>query len=323
MPKVKYHFNTHSLTYEKVVISVWKRIWRVLAFLGAAVVFGAVIMLISYSYFDSPKEKQLRREISELTLQYDILNQRLDQVSDVMKDLEQRDDDIYRVIFEAEPISPSVREAGFGGVNRYRALENYSNAKLITETTKKLDKISKQMYVQSKSFDELFQLAKNKNEMLASIPAIQPISNKDLKRMASGFGYRIHPIYKTQKMHTGVDFSANIGTEIYATGNGRVAEVEKESRGYGNNIVINHGYGYQSLYAHLSKIVVRPGQKVTRGDLIGYVGSTGTSTAPHLHYEVIKNGTKVNPVNFFFNDLSPQEYEQMLEISSQINQSFD
>ena len=214
-------------------------------------------------------------------------------------------------------------KAGYGGIDRYKALEGYDNADLIVETTRKLDKLTKQMYVQSKSFDEIVELAKNKSHMLASIPAIQPISNKDLTRIASGFGYRIHPIYKTTKFHEGLDFSAPIGTDIYATGNGIVKVVENDSRGYGNHVIISHGFGYETLYGHMSKILVRNGQKVNRGDIIGAVGSTGTSTAPHLHYEVIKQGNKIDPISFFYNDLSPEEYQKMIEMSSQSNQSFD
>jgi murein DD-endopeptidase MepM/ murein hydrolase activator NlpD len=323
MPKAKYYFNTHSLKYEKVVIPWGKRILRVLGFLATAIVFSVVIVAFAYAYLDSPKEKQLKREISQLTLQYEILQQRFDQINEVMADLQHRDDNIYRVIFEAEPIPNSVREAGYGGVDRYKALEGTENSDLIIATTKKLDKLTKQMYVQSKSFDEIVELAKDKSAMLASIPAIQPISNKDLTRIASGFGYRIHPIYKTTKMHEGIDFTAPTGTEIYATGNGTVKVMEYDSRGYGNHVVISHGFGYESLYGHMSKIKVRPGQKVKRGDVIGIVGSTGASTAPHLHYEVIKQGNKINPINFFYNDLSPEEYQKMIEISSQSNQSFD
>jgi murein DD-endopeptidase MepM/ murein hydrolase activator NlpD len=320
--KVKYYFNSHSLKYEKVVVSFKKKFLRALAFLSTATVFASVIILIAYSYLDSPKEKQLKREISQLSLQYELLNKRLGQVSTVLSDLQDRDDNIYRVIFEAEPIPGSARQAGYGGVNRYKTLEGFDNSALITETTKKMDKISKQIYIQSKSFDELFTMAKNKANMLVSIPAIQPISNTDLKKVASGFGWRIHPIYKTTKMHTGMDFSASVGTEIYATGNGVVVS-SNEDRGYGNNVIINHGYGYQTLYGHMSKIIRKPGQKVNRGDLIGYVGNSGSSTGPHLHYEVIKYNKKINPINFFYNDLSPAEYERMLEISSQSNQSFD
>lgn len=258
-----------------------------------------------------------------MSLQYDILQQRMELASNVLKDLQHNDDNIYRVIFEADPIPSSVRQAGYGGVNKYKALEGYDNSDLMIETTKRLDMITKQIYVQSKSFDEVFELAKNKKELLASIPGIQPLSNKDLTRIASGFGYRIHPIYKTSIMHTGIDFTAPIGTEIYATGNGVIGRVEKEGRGYGNNVIIDHGFGYETLYAHMSKIAVRQGQRVVRGDIIGYVGSTGSSTGPHCHYEVIKNGTKIDPINYFFNDLTADQYEKVLEISSKYNQSFD
>ncbi len=323
MPKAKYYFNTHSLKYEKVVISWGKRILRILGFLTTAIVFSVVIVAIAYAYLDSPKEKQLKREISQLNLQYEILQQRFDELGLVLSDLQHRDDNIYRVIFEAEPIPSSIREAGYGGVDRYKSFEGYESAELLIATSRKLDQLTKQAYVQSKSFDEIVELAKNKSHMLASIPAIQPISNKDLTRMASGFGYRIHPIYKTTKMHEGMDFTAPIGTDIYASGNGVVKVVEYDSRGYGNHVIISHGFGYETLYGHMSKIKVRPGQRVNRGDVIGVVGSTGTSTAPHLHYEVIKQGNKINPINFFYNDLSPEEYEKMIEISSQSNQSFD
>ncbi len=323
MPKVKYHFDTHSLKYEKVVVSIRKRVWRVLGFLATAVVFASVIMFFAYTYFDSPKEKQLKREISQLKLQYDLINSRLDQVNSVVEDLHERDDNIYRVIFEADPIPSSVRNAGFGGVNRYKSLEGYSNSDLIIETTEKLDKISKKLYVQSKSFDEIYDLAKNKVEMLSSIPAIQPISNKKLKMIASGYGYRIDPVYKTMKFHEGIDFAAAHGTPIYATGNGTVKSAEMDNGGYGRCVVINHGFGYESRYGHCSRLNVRAGQKVKRGDVIGYVGSTGKSTGPHLHYEVLKGGKQINPISFFYNDLTPAEYDEVLQISSQSNQSLD
>jgi len=323
MPKVKYHFNPHSLKFEKVVVSIWKKSLRVFAFLATAVVFATGIIFLAYTYLDSPKEKKLKREINQLSLQYELLNQRLVQTYSVLKDLQERDDNIYRVIFEAEPIPKTVQDAGFGGVNKYKSLEGYDNSELIIETTKKLDKISKKLYIQSKSFDEIFKLAKNKNLMMASIPAVMPISNKKLKMIASGYGYRIDPLYKTTKMHAGMDFSAPMGTPIYATGNGTVQSAEFDRGGYGNCVVINHGYGYQTLYGHMSRIAARAGQKVNRGDVIGYLGSTGKSTGPHIHYEVIKNGSKINPINFYYNDLSPSEYDQMLQLSSQSNQSFD
>jgi hypothetical protein len=323
MPKVKYYFNTHSLKYEKVVVSLQKKLLRALAFICTAIVFASIIILIAYSYFDSPKEKQLKREISQLTLTYERLNRQLDMLNLVINDLKERDNNIYRVIFEAEPIDDRERFTGIGGKSRYKELEKFENAELMINTSKKIDKITKALYVQSKSFDEVFRLVKNKSEMMASIPAIQPISNKNLKMLASGFGYRIHPIYKTVKFHEGMDFTAATGTPIYATGNGIVEPPNDHGKGYGNHIVINHGYGYETLYAHMSKIAVRAGQRVTRGQIIGYVGSTGSSVGPHLHYEVIKNGTKINPINFYYNDLTPLEYEKMREISAQANQSFD
>jgi murein DD-endopeptidase MepM/ murein hydrolase activator NlpD len=323
MAKIKYHFNTSTLKYERVIVSWKKRLLRVLGWLATAVVFGALIMLFAYNFFDSPKEKRLKRQLEETSLQLELLKQRADQVEAVLSDLQERDNTIYRVIFEAEPIPQSVREAGFGGAERYRNLRSDYNGELLVDVTKRIDKLSKQLYVQSKSFDEVWDLVKNKNNMLASIPAIQPVANRDLTRVASGYGMRIHPIYKTEKMHTGMDFTAPVGTEIHATGNGVVNKVEYDGRGYGNNVIISHGFGYQTLYGHMSKILVRPGQKVSRGDLIGYVGNTGTSTGPHLHYEVLKGGKPVNPVNYYYNDLTPEEYKTMLEISSKAGQSFD
>ena len=323
MPKSKYYFDTQSLKYEKVILSTRKKLLKALGFLSAVAVFAAIVLIIGFVLFDSPKEKQLKRELAQMKLQYDIMEQRMDQASAVLSDLQQRDDNIYRVIFESEPIPASVRAAGYGGINRYRSLEAFDNAELMIKSSVKLDQLSKRLYVQSKSFDEVFEMAKTKAKMLAAIPAIQPISNKDLTRFSSGFGYRIHPIYKTSLMHTGCDFTAPTGTEIYATGDGVVKLVENKNRGYGHHVVIDHGYGYNTLYGHMSKVKASRGQKIKRGDVIGYVGSTGTSTAPHLHYEVHKNGKKIDPINFFYNDLNSTEYERMLEISTQKHQSFD
>ncbi|MFS8615783.1 MAG: M23 family metallopeptidase [Solitalea sp.] len=322
MNKVKYYYNTHTLKYEKVEVSISRKAYRVVGFFAAVAVFSAIIISIAYSYLDSPKEKRLKREISQLELQYDILQSRMQQMEVVLNDLQDRDNNIYRVVFEAEPIPLEVRQAGFGGVNRHKHLENYDYAKLMTSTTEKLEQLSRQLYVQSKSYDFLVNAARDKHEMLASVPAIQPISNKELKRAASGYGMRIHPIYKTKKMHYGMDFTAPRGTEIYATGDGVIRKAEAD-RGFGNHVVIQHGFGYESLYGHMSKILVKPGQKVKRGQVIGLVGNSGSSTAPHVHYEVHKNGKPVNPVHFYFNDLTPEEYQQMLQISSQANQSFD
>jgi murein DD-endopeptidase MepM/ murein hydrolase activator NlpD len=323
MKKVKYYYNTQSLRYEKFEESLQSRVRRIGGFISAVLVFAFVIVYLAYTYFNSPKEKALLREINQMQLEYDLLNKKLDQMSSVIADMQDRDDNIYRVIFEAEPIPSSIRQAGSGGINKYRELMNYNNGEIMSSTAQKLDQIRKQLYIQSKSFDEITLLIKKKEEVLTSIPAIQPISNKELSHIASGFGMRIDPIYKIPKMHEGLDFAAPTGTPVHATGNGTVAVVDYGDRGYGNNIMINHMVGYQTHYAHLSRIIVREGQVVKRGDVIGYVGSTGKSTAPHLHYEVIRNSVKIDPVNFFFNDLTPIEYEEMVKSADQSNQSFD
>ena len=296
---------------------------KFIVYLTSSAILAFFTLLIFFQYFDSPKEKRLKGEINHLLSQYEIINNDLEKIELVLDDIQNRDDNIYRTIFEADPIPTSIRKQGFGGVNRYKKLSGYSNSDLIINTSKKIDQLTKQLYLQSKSFDEIIELAKNKSKMLASIPAIQPVANKDLKRMTSGYGYRIHPIYKTRKMHYGMDYSAKVGTEIYATGDGVISKVKRSKRGYGNYVKINHGFGYETLYAHMSKYIVKKGQKVKRGEVIGYVGNTGISTAPHLHYEVRKDNKKINPVNFYFNDLTPEEYEKMLELASQPNQSFD
>jgi murein DD-endopeptidase MepM/ murein hydrolase activator NlpD len=323
MAKIKYYYDTKTLSYKRIELNAFDKFKRFLSYVVASTFTGLIMVIVFFQFFDSPKEKKLKSEIENLVVQYDILSKKMTQIDLVLDDIQQRDDNIYRVIFEADPIPSSIRKAGFGGVNRYKDIRNFSNSELVVEITKKADKLSKQLYIQSKSFDEVIDLAKNKADMLASIPAIQPIANKDLGRVASGYGYRIHPIYKTRKLHTGMDFTAPQGTPIYATGDGKIAKVRRSRKGYGNHVIIDHGYGYQTLYAHMRKYIVYRGQKVKRGEIIGYVGSTGTSVAPHLHYEVMKNKRKINPVNYYYNDLSPEEYEKMLEISSQNNQSFD
>ncbi|QEK51001.1 peptidoglycan DD-metalloendopeptidase family protein [Pedobacter aquae] len=322
MAKTKYYFNTQTLKYEKVRLSLGIKVLKALGFISTALVFSFIIIAFAYTFFDSPKEKQLKREINQLSLQYEILQDRLKQLNAVVDDLQERDDNIYRVIFEAEPIPKEVRNAGFGGINRYKNLENYDYANLMIEATKKVDILSKQLYVQSKSYDELAKAVNSKEKMMASIPAVQPVDSRKLRGAISGFGYRIHPIYKIRKMHEGMDFTAPIGTPIYATGDGYIAAVGNE-RGYGNRVIISHGYGYSTKYAHMSRFKAKKGQRVKRGDIIGYVGNTGASTGPHLHYEVYKGGKPINPINFFFNDLTPSEYMAMLEVASRENQSFD
>lgn len=323
MSERKYYFNTKSLSYERVKTRPADVAKKLIWYLATGLAFAAVTMLIAYNTFESPREKQLERELDKMKVEYDILNNRLDNSLLVLEDLQGRDDNIYRVIFEAEPVSTDLRRAGFGGADRYKQLQGYETSDLMTMSSKKLDFLSKQLVVQSKSYDEIWKLVQNKAEFLSSIPAIQPVSTKDLKQMASGFGWRTDPIYKMPKFHAGMDFAAPIGTEIYATGNGTVMRADAGASGYGNHIVIDHGYGYETLYGHLSRYKVRPGQKVKRGEVIGYVGNTGKSTGPHLHYEVIKDGENLNPINFYFNDISPDEYDKMLEISANSNQSFD
>jgi len=323
MSKIKYYYDTKTLSYKPIESTGIDKFKKFIVYLTSSAILAFFTLLIFFQYFDSPKEKRLKGEINHLLSQYEIINNDLEKIELVLDDIQNRDDNIYRTIFEADPIPTSIRKQGFGGVNRYKKLSGYSNSDLIINTSKKIDQLTKQLYLQSKSFDEIIELAKNKSKMLASIPAIQPVANKDLKRMTSGYGYRIHPIYKTRKMHYGMDYSAKVGTEIYATGDGVVSKVKRSKRGYGNYVKINHGFGYETLYAHMSKYIVKKGQKVKRGEVIGYVGNTGISTAPHLHYEVRKDNKKINPVNFYFNDLTPEEYEKMLELASQPNQSFD
>ena len=323
MAKIKYYYDTKTLSYKPIKLNSSEKIRGYFIFFLSSILLSFFILLIFYQFFDSPKEKRLKLEIQNLTSQYEVINNDMKQVETVLDEIQERDDNIYRVIFEADPIPTSIRKQGFGGVNRYEKLLGLSNSELMINTSKKIDQLTKQLYLQSKSFDEVIDLAKNKSNMLASIPAIQPVANKDLKRMASGYGYRIHPIYKTRKMHYGMDFSAKTGTEIYATGDGVVSKIKRSKRGYGNYVKINHGFGYETLYAHMSKYIVKRGQKVKRGEVIGYVGNSGISTAPHLHYEVRKDNKKINPMNFYYNDLSPEEYEKMLEISLQSNQSLD
>ncbi len=323
MSKIKYKFDSKSLSFEQVRVTLRKRIVRALSYLATGLVFATLTIILAYQYLDSPKEKQLQREISELTLQFELLNNRMEDVTEVLGDIQDRDNNIYRTVFEAEPIPKSIRQAGFGGVDRYKALQGFNNSDLMVETSKRLDMISKQLYIQSKSFDELVVLVKGKEKLLASIPAIQPISNQDLRHQPSGFGWRTHPIYKTAEFHPGMDFAAAQGTEIYATGDGAVERADALAQGYGNHIVINHGYGYKTLYGHMSKMAVKAGQQVKRGQLIGFVGSTGLSTAPHVHYEVVKTGVKMNPINYYYNDLTPEQYQKLITLSSQSSQSFD
>ena len=324
MSKVKYKFNKKSLTFDRVQTTFRKKLLYFFTHLSTGVVFAVAVLLLAYNFVDSPKMKAQKREIEQMKFQFRMLNDQLDRVTKVIRDLQDRDDNIYRVIFEADPIPSSIREAGIGGIDRYENLKGFSNEDLMVETSKRMDEILGQLYVQSKSFDEVFNMAKNKEQMLASIPAIQPINNKDLRRIGSYFGTRVDPFYKVRKFHEGMDFTAAVGTEVYATGNGTIEFAARDGEGgYGNEVVIDHGYTYRTVYAHLSRIFVKPGQKILRGQIIGYVGNTGKSTSPHLHYEVRKNFIPLNPVYFFFNDISPEQFQMMLNLSQQPSQTMD
>lgn len=326
MAKKKYKFNPDTLNYESIGLTWKEKVIKIFTYISSSVALAILMVVVFLNIYETPKTKALKRENHRLLTQYELMSKDLNKVEKVLDELQQRDDNIYRVIFEAEPIPSSVRKAGFGGANKYSHLENMDNAELVISTASKLDVISKEAYIQSKSYDEVLKLALNKEKMLAALPAIQPVTNKDLKRTSSGWGYRIHPIYKVRKMHWGQDFTAPVGTPVYATGDGKVTEVKgsKRSRvGLGLSIKVDHGFGYETVYGHLNEFNVKRGQKVKRGEIIGYVGNTGGSTAPHLHYEVHKNGRKVNPAYYMFKDLTPQEYDKMIAISSNIGQSLD
>ncbi len=323
MPKAKYKFNPERLSYEVIVLSTGQKIVKFLKQLAGISVIAATFLLILSIFFDTPGELQQKRENKQLKAHYESLNKKLQRMELTMDQIKERDDHIYRLIFGAEPIPESYREAGFGGVNRYKELEGMDESELVIETTKKIEKLHSQLGVQWKSYEEVLALAEEKEVFWASIPAISPLADKDLTRFASGYGYRIHPIYRTKKMHTGIDLTAPTGTEVYATGNGEVSVAGYTPGGYGKRIIIDHGFGFKTVYAHLNTILVKEGQKIKRGELIGTVGSTGRSTAPHLHYEVRKNNQTENPVNYYSNDLTPEQYEEVLTVSSRMNMSFD
>ncbi|MCH2195197.1 M23 family metallopeptidase [Kordia sp.] len=324
MSKVKYYYDSETLSYRKIETKRGRKIGYALVYI-ASVVLGSVLLMILFlnTAFETPKEKILKRELTQMKLQYNLLNKKIKQAQEVLKNLEERDNNIYRLYFEANPIPEEQRKAGFGGVNRYEDLYRYENADLLISTTKDLEKLQKRMIVHSKSLDEIAILAEDKEKFLSSIPAIQPVTNEDLTRMASGYGWRNDPFTKARKMHWGMDFTAPRGTPVYASGDGVVVRADNSSSGFGKHIRIDHGYGYVSLYAHLSRYNVRKGRKVKRGDLIGFVGSTGRSQAPHLHYEIRKNGEKINPINFYYGNLSAAEFEQLLKNAEKQNQSLD
>ena len=323
MQKDRYYYNPNTLKYEKYKLSIGQRILRITGFFTSAFFFGFIAMVFGYKLFDNPDVKTEKQQLRKMQEKYDILNKRITVLSKVLGDIGERDDNIYRVIFEADPLPDSLRFAGINKSRIYAELKDLPESEIISNTLQRIETLEKRTYVQSKSYDELSLMIKNKEAMLATIPAIQPVSNKDLKRIASGFGMRIDPVYKTPRMHAGLDFTAETGTPVYATGDGIVEIASAQGDGYGNKVVIKHGFGYETLYGHNSRILVRTGQRVKRGQTIALVGSTGKSTGPHCHYEVWKNGVKIDPVNYFFNDISPQQYDQLLKIAEQSNQSFD
>jgi len=322
MAKRKFIYDPETLSYRQVEPKRGK--WLMIFIAGLITGIGLLILLLTTNDFiQTPREKELARENENLKVNYDILNKKFEKIELVLNDIKERDNNIYRTIFEADPISDDIRKAGYGGVDLYKNLSGYTNTDLIKNTMQQADQIEKQLVVQSKSFDEVVKLAKDKEKMLSHIPAIQPIENKDLTRMASGYGWRIHPILKTRRMHYGMDFTAKTGTPIYATADGVVKHAGWKANGFGNHVVINHGYGYETLYAHMSKVAVKNGQKVKRGQVIGYVGNTGLSAGPHCHYEVHINGKRVNPINYYYNDLSAEQYANLRKLASVENQSLD
>ena len=323
MAKVKYYYDPETLSYKKVQQKkgvFFTKFFASIATFGLAMLLGFVVF--SY-FFETPSEKALKREMEHLKLNEDLHSKRIVQFENVLEDLQERDNNIYRTFFELNPIPEEQRTAGFGGVNRYKSLEGFDNSEMIIDITKNMDILSKQLYIQSKSLDEIVKMAENKEDLLAAIPAIQPVRNENLTHMASGYGWRSDPFTKARKKHYGMDFTAPRGTPVYATGPGKVTRADANASGFGKHIRIDHGFGYESLYAHLSKYNVRKGQRIKRGDLIGFVGNTGRSQAPHLHYEIRKNKERINPINFYYGNLSPEEFEAMQKAAQVEGQSLD
>lgn len=323
MKKIKYFYNTHTLRYEKLETPLRVKLLRVFAFMATAFVTAALISYFAFQFVGSPNEKFLRIQNAQLRQDFEDLNDSVAQIEMKMAELEKRDNTVYRSIFEATPLPDSARATFLEKQQEIAKVESMSGFELVRSIGQTLNNLKNRIAAQNVSYGQINNLINNKEKLLAATPAIQPISNKDLSRIASGFGYRIDPIYKTVKMHAGLDFTAPQGTPIYATADGVIKVAGRSDGGYGNHVVINHGFGYETLYGHMYRIKARRGQTVKRGDLIGYVGSTGKSTGPHCHYEVHKNGQRLDPVYFFYNDLSPQQFDQLLKRASASNQSFD
>lgn len=323
MKKIKYFFNTHTLRFEKVEVPLRVRLLQTFGFIVASIVTGVIIVIIMFQYIDSPKEKLLRQQNQAYKESYSVLQERVKQLELQMNELENRDNDVYRSIFEADPIPDSARVKAMEAKKEVQLIQNLSNADLLESMVGQLNNLSLRMAYQTKSFEEITDMVKNKEKLLKAIPAIQPVSNKNLNRVASGFGYRVDPLYKDYRLHAGLDFAAPSGTPIYATADGIVQAAGFNTDGYGNKVVINHGYGYQTLYGHMVRVKAKVGQRVNRGEVIGYIGSTGKSTGPHCHYEVIKRGTKVDPVYYFYNDLTPAQFDRILKAAATNKQSLD
>ncbi len=322
MARKKFYFNPETIDYEEIQITFSKRLRQVLFHTLSGILLGVAFFFLFVSIVKSPKEKELAQEKSRMEGQYKALQGQMKEMQAVLTDIQERDNNLYRVVLQAEPIPTDARRAVGSKMEYYERLMKMTNSEIVVETSNKLDELRKQLYVQSRSFDEVVDLVKNHGDKLESIPAIQPVLNKDLTRVASGWGYRIDPIYYTQKFHYGMDFTAPVGTEVFATGKGIVTKVGWE-QGYGNSIKIDHGYGYETLYAHLSDFNVKVGKAVARGEVIGFVGNTGKSTGPHLHYEVHQKGVPVNPQNYYFLDLTPEEYDRMVQLSENYGQTLD
>lgn len=323
MKKIKYYYNTHTLRFEKLEVPLRVRLLQVFAFVTACIVTGLLIVFIVFKYIDSPKEKFLRQENEDMKQRYSILSDRLNELEMQMDELENRDNNVYREIFGANPIPDSVRTKVVEKKNEVKLVARMGETELVISMTDQLNQMALRQKFQEKSYVEIANLVKNKEKLINATPSIQPVSNKNLDRIASGFGYRIDPVYKDRRLHPGLDFTAPSGTPIYATADGTVSDAGFNTGGYGNRVMINHGFGYQTLYGHMSKIKARVGEKVKRGEVIGYVGSTGKSTGPHCHYEVHRSGRQVDPIYYFYNDLTPAQFDRILKLAAVSNQSFD
>lgn len=323
MKKVKYYYNTHTLRYEKLETPLRVRLLQVIGFIAASIVTGLIIFVIAFQYIDSPKEKYLRQQNDDLKENYSVFMERIKQLELQMDEIANRDNTVYRSIFQSQPIPDSARIKDMEQKNEVKLVQRMGESELVKSIQNQLNNLSLRSAYQVKSFEEITNMINNKEKLLAAIPSIQPISNKNLTRVASGFGYRIDPVYKDRRGHWGLDFTAPMGTPIYATADGRVKDAGYNTGGYGNHVVINHGYGYETLYGHMLRIKARVGEMVKRGEVIGYVGNSGKSTGPHCHYEVHRSGIRVDPIYYFYNDLTPAQFDRILKLAAASNQSFD